>query len=70
MSGKGSAPRQQRNDAAYADAWDRIFGNKKESDPLTLAWNDYSTNNRYGSLQYEAFKAGWESHQNHVRTGV
>ena len=68
MSGKGSAPRKQRNDAAYASSWDRIFGKKEESDPLTLAWNEYTT--QYGSQQYEAFKAGWESHQNHIRSGV
>lgn len=25
---KGSAPRQQRDDKGYAEAWERIFGNK------------------------------------------
>ena len=27
-AGKGSAPRKGRNDSAYAEGWDRIFGAK------------------------------------------
>lgn len=30
---KGSAPRKQRDDKAYADNWDKIFGVKKEELP-------------------------------------
>ena len=30
MSGKGSAPRDKRDDAAFASGWDRIFGKKKD----------------------------------------
>ncbi len=30
MSGKGSAPRKGRNDTAYAEGYDRIFGKKNK----------------------------------------
>ena len=30
MSGKGSAPRAKRDDAAYASNWDKIFGKKQD----------------------------------------
>ena len=30
MSGKGSAPRDKRDDAAFASGWDRIFGKKQD----------------------------------------
>lgn len=28
--GKGSAPRKQRDDEAFRQAWERIFGNKRK----------------------------------------
>lgn len=31
-AGKGSAPRKQLDKAAYDSGWDRIFGNKNETD--------------------------------------
>lgn len=33
-AGKGSAPRKNRDDKAYNDGWDRIFGKKpKDQEP-------------------------------------
>lgn len=31
--GKGSRPRKQRNDTAYKDGWERIYGNQDEDRP-------------------------------------
>ena len=31
-AGKGSAPRKARDDKAYANGWDRIFGSKSNQE--------------------------------------
>lgn len=39
--GKGSAPREQRNDKAYSENWEKIFGKKLENEqPEPLKKND------------------------------
>lgn len=41
--GKGSAPRKSDDRKAYADNWDKIFGNKEEKpevDPADTTWDD------------------------------